>query len=115
MKFRAIDDNGDFVFGSGIQSYAQDNLCIKYDIETKLRTFKDECFFNPEIGVPWFQLLGGKDTNALILSLQQVIANVVGVTKITDVQFQLNRDREAKVSYNINTIFTTQQTGTVTV
>jgi hypothetical protein len=115
MRFRAITDNGDWVFGNGQQAYVRDNLAIKYDMETKLRTFLNECFFAPEIGVPWFQLLGAKDQNALILSLQQVIANVVGVTKITDVQFELTPDRDAKVSYNINTIYTTQQTGTVTV
>lgn len=115
MRFRAITQDGDWVFGNGLQAYAKDNLCIKYDMETKLRTFLNECFFNPEIGVPWFQLLGAKDQNALILSLQQVIAQVQGVTKITDIEFFLGQDRIAKVSYNIDTIYTTQTTGNVTI
>lgn len=115
MKFRAITESGDWVFGNGIQAYAKDNLSIKYDMETKLRTFLNECFFAPEVGVPWFQLLGAKDDNALILSLQQVIASIEGVTRITDIQFFLDQDRKAKVTYNVDTIYTTQQTGTVTV
>lgn len=113
MKFRAIDDAGDWVLGSGIQAYATDNLAIKYDLETKLKTFLQECFFDLEIGVPWFQLLGAKDKPAIILTLQQIIGGVEGVTRITNVEFELKQDRTAKLSYNIDTIYTKQQTGTV--
>lgn len=113
MKFRAIDDTGDWTFGSGIQSYGQNNLAIKYDIETKLRTFLTECFFDPEVGVPWFQILGAKDKHALILTLKQVISNVEGITAVTELSFAINAERNATIKYGVATIYTEQLTGEV--
>jgi hypothetical protein len=112
-KFRAIDGDNDWVFGSGIQSYARDNLSISYDIKTKLQTFLTECFFDNTIGLPWFQLLGGKDKDALILGIKQAIANVEGVTQVLELDFSLNADRNAIIRYTVNTIYTQQLVGTV--
>lgn len=113
MSFRAIDADNDWVFGSGVQSYATLNLAIKYDIQTKLQTFLTECFFDQEIGVPWFQLLGAKNADALILSIKTIIINVEGVTKIESLSFFLDENREAHIKYVIDTIYTTQFIGSV--
>lgn len=111
--FRAIDENNDWVFGSGLQSYAKNDLAINYDIKTKLQSFLTECFYNPELGLPWFQLLGSKDKNAIILSIKQAIINVEGVTEIVSLEFFLDTNRNATIKYVINTIYSTQVTGTV--
>lgn len=111
--FRAVDVANDWVLGSGVQSYATKDLAINYDVRTKLQMFLTECFFDTENGVPWFQLLGAKDKNALILSLKQVIINIEGVTEILSLDFTLDGNRNATVRYVINTIFSTQVIGTV--
>lgn len=115
MKFRAVDGDNDWVFGSGLQSYAQNVMAIKYDIQTKLQTFLTECFFDPELGVPWFQLLGAKNKSALVLTLKAKIAEVEGVVGVITLNFELTSEREAKINYLADTIYSTQITGTVNV
>jgi hypothetical protein len=117
--FRGITDTGDWQFGNGKNSYFTDvysktNNPIKADIETTLKTFLTECFFNQNVGVPWFQLLNGKDTNALILTIKKAIYNIDGVTQVLELQFDLDINRNATIQYVVDTLYTTQIMGTVT-
>lgn len=112
-KFRAVDGKNDWIFGSGIQSYAKNDAAIAADIKTKLQTFLTEAFFDATVGLPWFQLLGAKDRNALILSIKTLISNVEGVTQVLELDFSLDTSRNAIIRYTVNTIYTTQLAGTV--
>lgn len=112
-KFRAVDENNDWIFGSGQQAYTKNDLAIDLDVKTKLQVFLTECFFNIELGLPWFQLLGSKDKNAIILYIKQAIMNVEGVTNISELEFSIDNDRNATIRYVIDTIYTTQLAGTV--
>ena len=113
--FRAIDSSGDWVFGSGIQAYARENIAIKFDIETKLKTFLTECFFNQEVGLDWFQLLSGKSQEAIVLAIKTAIYDVDGVTSVLDVKYSVDLKRKITISYFIDTIYTTQIGGSLQV
>lgn len=114
MLFRNIDNNGDWCFGKGKQDYLIENLAIMKNIETTLKTFLTECFFDPEIGVPWFTILGQKNTDLVILTLKNKILNCYGVLKITDILFDLSQDRKATISYNVDTIYSQNIGGSMT-
>jgi hypothetical protein len=114
MIFRELDINGDWTFGRGKQNYLVENRAIMKNIETTLKWFFSECFFAPDGGVPWFSLLGQKNTELLLLSLKNTIINCDGVTKITDILFELSQDRVATVSYDINTVYSQSVSGSVT-
>jgi hypothetical protein len=114
MIFRSLDIDGDFTFGSGKQNYLTENLAIMKNIETLLKTFYSECFFNQDIGVPWFSLLGQKNTDIVILSLKNRILTCEGVTKVTDILFNLSENRVATISYNVDTIYSTGIGGSMT-
>lgn len=95
----------DWIFGKGKSDYLKDDNAIAYDILTKLRIFRTECFFDQEIGLPWFDLLGQKDKDYLMLNIKNLISNVDGVISITDITFQLdNNTRNFLVKYQVNTI-----------
>lgn len=111
--FRGIDGQNDWYFGNGKQSYFYEQASIEADIKTTLQTFYQECFYDPTVGIPWFNILGQKNSNLLILTLKNAISNVSGVTKVYDVRYYLDQNRNAFVSYLVNTIYTVQVAGTV--
>jgi len=113
MRFRGITEENDWLFGNGKQSYLVNEGAIEADIKTTLQTFFQECFYDPTVGIPWFNILGQKDQNLLVLTLKNALDQVDGVTKVFDVRYYIDENRNANVSYLVNTIYTIQTAGTV--
>jgi hypothetical protein len=101
----------DWNFGKGKSDYLRDDAAIAYDIATKLRTFKGECFYDAEVGVPWFTILGQKNQDLVVLEIKSVLLEVDGVMEVTNVEFVLNTDRSFMVRWWVNTINTTGLSG----
>lgn len=114
-KFAALDSNNDWTFGRGLQNYATDNQAILLDLETYLQTFFTECFFDNDFGIPWFNLLGSKNPDAMLLEIRKGITTIEGITNVADLSLTFNDDgkRKVKISYIVDTIYTTQNIGTV--
>ena len=116
MNFRNLTSTGDWTFGNGVQNYATGLNAINLDIKTALQVFLGECFFATSDGVDWWNLLGGKDQTNLLLQCRQVISSRNGVTNINSVSASLDRpSRRLSIVYDIDTIYSTNSTGTVTV
>lgn len=115
MIVRKIDSNGDWTFGKGLSNYAKDNLAIAQTIETRLRSFLGDCFFDSESGIDWFNFLGSKNIAGLILKIKSTIINTNGVVSLESVNTQLDNDRRLTVSYRVNTVYSTQTTGVVVI
>jgi hypothetical protein len=117
MKFRGITETNDWTFGAGVQSYFTDSQAIGANVKTRLQTFLGECFFALNLGVDWWNLLGTKNPIAqqnIILQCRSVIAQSYGVTRINTVTPVFDSTtRSLTVSYDIDTIFTRNQTGSV--
>jgi hypothetical protein len=112
-KIRGSLITSDWVFGKGKSDYLRDDAAIAYDIATKLKTFRGECFFDSEVGVRWFSLLGQKDQQLILFELKQVILAVDGITAVTNVEFQLGENRSFMVRYWVNTVNTSGISGSV--
>jgi hypothetical protein len=109
MKIRALDTDGDWVFGQGKGSYLVGVEAIIQDIDTALHIFLGECFWNMNFGVDWFNLIGAKAPLAqqnIILQCRQMISTRQGVTNINrvDVTFTDYR-RSLSIVYDISTIY----------
>jgi len=116
MSFRALDSNGDWTFGNGQQNYLTGLNAIAADINTALKTFLGECFFAVNFGVDWWNLLGSKDQQGIILQCRQIIASRDSVTRINSVYAALDRTtRCLVVTYNIDTIYSRNYTSTIAV
>jgi hypothetical protein len=107
MIFRCLDTNGDWTFGKGVQNYLRENDAIAKNIETKLKQFYSECFFAPTDGIPWFNVLGSKDSTPLLVALRTLIMNCYGVVRIADATFSIDSNRKLNVTYVIDTIYST--------
>lgn len=105
MRSRAIDDDGDWEFGKGTASYKDPLLSVQQEIQTRLREFLGDCFFNQTAGVDWPKLIGGRNQARLALSISTTILNTEGVTRIVDYTFNLDGQRRFTVQYTVDTVY----------
>lgn len=107
---RALDVNGDFVFGQGLGSYATGQAAIIQDLQTSLLFFQNDCFWNTVFGVDWWNLLSQlgarKAQNTVLLQVRNVIAQTAGVVSIDSVDAILDSaTRKLAIIYRITTIY----------
>ena len=115
MKFRSLDGTKDWVFGNGRQAYANFNQAIVFNIETTLRIFFGECFFNPEIGQPWFDLINLRDKAAVVLILKGAISELYGVLGVKELEYTYSVNREVEIIYEIKTLYEDRLRGTINI
>jgi hypothetical protein len=111
MKFRGSTIASDWVFGKGKQNYLTEDNAILKNAETKLKQFYSECFFAPLDGVPWFNLLGQREQTPILVALRSQILNSYGVTAIRELIVTLTPDRDLQIDYRVDTIYTTNVSG----
>ena len=108
MSVRALDINHDFTFGKGIQDYLINQFEIIQNIETRLLSFVNDCYFDMEAGIDWRRLLGRKNTeDEIVLSCRSVILETDDVVKVNDISASV-ANRQIIIQYNIDTIYSTQ-------
>lgn len=106
MIFRNLDQNHDWLIGQGLQNFLTNDDAIVLNIETRLLSWLNDCFFDMGAGIDWLNFLGSKgQENALILNLRRVILQSYGVTGIVSFFVTLNSARQFQADYTINTIF----------
>lgn len=105
MKFRNIDENNDWTFGSGINNYAQNSDAVRLLVKTRLKEWLNDCFFNLTAGVDYVNRLGSKNQESLLEEdLRNIILQTEGVGKLKSFSFEVN-NREFSAQYDIITIY----------
>ena len=104
---RAIDSNGDWLFGQSLNNYISGNMEIQQDIRTRLLSFLGNCFFATTDGINWYGLLGYKNNLSLTLAVSAAILNTPGVTGILQLSVSLNTNRQFSISYQAQTVYST--------
>jgi hypothetical protein len=105
MKVRALDSNGDWTLGKGLNDYVQNRDAVKQNIRTRLFSFLGDCFFDAGAGIDWFNLLGGKDLASLQLSIRATILNTEGVSGIVSASAVINAQRNLQINYSYTDIY----------
>jgi hypothetical protein len=105
MIRRAIDNEGDWLFGKGKNDYVSASTCVGQAIQTRLASFLGDCFFARAEGIDWFNLLGGKNLLGLELAIRATIADTPNVTSLLEVSSNLTDTRLLTVSFKVQTAF----------
>lgn len=106
MRIRAIDENRDWTFGKGRESYAVDEKCVTQNARTKLLEFTNDCFFNMEAGVDWITLMRQKNRqNQIALSCRAILLKAQGINRVNSVDIVLERIHTLFIFFKIQTIF----------
>lgn len=114
MIFRALDENGDWTFGSGKNNYLSDNAAIGANIKTRLLSWLNDCFFDTNAGIDWLNRLGGRNQLALLeLDLRRMIMQSYGVVSLDAFDIVQNGN-SVSASYTVTTIFSTKYVDSIT-
>jgi hypothetical protein len=106
MSVRALDSNGDWVFGVGTSAYLTGNAEVAQNIQTRVLSFLGDCFFDLGAGINWFGYLGNKNQIGLNLAISAVILNTSNVTGIKQLFVKLDEtNRVFSVSYQVLTTY----------
>lgn len=107
MIFRNLSDLGDWQFGKGIQDFASENKAIGLNVQTRIKSWVGDCFFDSKAGIDWLNRLGSKNQRALLeLDLKRIIMQSEGVVKLLSFYTNLN-GRAFSASYSVQTIYST--------
>lgn len=104
MRVRAITESRDWTFGKGIQGYKVDEEAIGQNVKTRLLSFLNDCYFDLNAGIDWWNLLGRGTRDELLKSIKLTILGTEGVTAINSFDYYM-QDRKLVVTYDIQTIF----------
>jgi hypothetical protein len=115
MIIRALDTTHDWELGKGKQNFLRNQDAVAENIQTRLLSFLNDCFWDLKAGVDWFRFLGTPTTSQEIeLSCRAIILASYGVVKVNSISVAVN-GRNIIIRYNIDSIFTSQYTTSVEV
>ena len=114
MSFRNLDSAHDWTWGANKSNYVTGNQEIALNLETRILSFLGDCFFATNEGIDWFNLLDYRYQERLENAVQETIKNTDGVTGINSVDLIVNADRQIRISYDVQTIYSQSYKGEVT-
>lgn len=114
MTFRNLDTNHDWTFGSGKSNYVSQNQEIALNIKTRVLSFLGNCFFATDEGIDWFNLLDYRYQDRLENAVQEVVIKTPGVTAINSIDILTTADRQIRIAYDIQTIYSSSYTDEIT-
>lgn len=117
MQVRQLDDNQDWMFGYGKANYLKDNDAILQNVQTRLKSFKNDWFLDLDANIDWFNILGQKDTKETIIKeVERVTLQSEGVTRVNSIELDEDKTtRAAKININLDTIYSINNSLGVTV
>jgi hypothetical protein len=114
MLFRALDANGDWMFGQGMGSFATRQAATALNISTRLKSIKGDCFFAPQDGVDYRNLLEKGQAQNLKIAQANQIMQTPEVVKILSLNTSQNpKTRAFGLTAVIWTVYTKAYTATL--
>lgn len=107
MRYRRLDENGDYSFGINSLDYIKDNDAVVQAIKTKLYLFYGEWWEDISLGLPMFQSILGQVSNenlrrtVILLSAEQ-IQSVEGVSSVDSIVVAISA-RKLTLSIDVTT------------
>lgn len=107
MRYRRLDEKGDYSFGNNSLDYIKDNDAVVQAIKTKLYLFYGEWWEDISLGLPMFQSILGQVSNenlrrtVILLSAEQ-IQSVEGVTSVDSIVVAISA-RKLTLSIDVTT------------
>lgn len=112
MIMRAIDSAHDWQFGKGKENYVAGPSAIAENIQTRLLSFLNNCYFDMNAGIDWFTYLGVPNkSQEIVLRARAIILQSYGVVSVNSISINAPHDtRNAVLTYTISTIYSQNYT-----
>lgn len=107
MSVAGLDSSGDWRFGRGLASYLRKSDEIRQNVVTRLRSFNNDWFADIGAGLPWFDLLGSKESEKRMLrEIETSVLRTDGVRSIERLRVtNVDGDRAATIEISVIDIF----------
>lgn len=108
MRYRALDENGDYTFGRGAGNFLVNTPdTVRQSIQTRLSLLQGEWYLDLTSGTPWSQEILGKNANGPYdLVIQTRILQTKGVSAIVNYQSSLDTSTRAlSVAALVQTVY----------
>lgn len=107
MRYRKLDENGDYTLGTGADFFVNNRQAVAQAVLTRLRLFQGEWFLDLSAGMPWATGVLGKYTQPTYDALiKDQILGTQGVLAITKYSSSLDpAERALTVSVDYDTIY----------
>lgn len=109
MRYRQLSPTGDYTFGASQLNLLIDSpATVGQSVLTNLELFFGEWYLDTTVGVPYFQGILGKNSQALADSIiQDYVANIFGVTGIVNFESELSPSTRSYriTNLTVDTIF----------
>lgn len=110
MRYRKLDENGDYSFGGGQADFFRDSPeTVGQAVKTRLLLWKEEWFLDIDEGTAYLQgIIGKHDQATRDAVVRSRILDTEGVTGIESLESTIDREtRKLSVSAVIDTIYGT--------
>lgn len=89
MKYRKLDDTGDYVFGQGNDDFFYDIYAVKQAIKTRMQLYLDSFWRALNDGLPMFQsILGSSGSAQNIATIDNIFSGrITGTQNVTGITF----------------------------
>lgn len=106
MRVRALDADDDWSFGKGNQNYLKDADALAQSVKTRLRQWRNNCFFAMDEGVDYANELDIGTQLALDQDIKRTILQTSGVLRISEYTSTLDTTtRELAIEAHLDTIY----------
>lgn len=108
MRYRKLDENGDYSFGNGQLDFERDTPeAVAQAVVTRLRLWAAEWFLDTSDGTPYQSAILGKNSKeSADIAFRQRIVETQGVNEVTQFSSTLDPDlRKYSLSATIDTIY----------
>ena len=108
MRYRKLDNDGDFSAGHGpADFYADEPAAVAQSILTRLKLWTGEWFLNTDEGTPYReQVLGVRKRQTAGPAIKLRVASTEGVTSVEDFSADYDGDsRHLTVSATVSTVY----------
>jgi hypothetical protein len=101
---RSIDENDDWTFGAGMLNYRTGKESLILDLKTRLRSWRENCYFDKTAGVDYNELLEKGTKPLLDQDVKRVAFQTRGVIGITSFESEIV-GREYQCRLQLSTIY----------
>ncbi|MFA9439390.1 hypothetical protein ACDA63_07115 [Uliginosibacterium sp. sgz301328] len=107
MRYRRLDANGDYTFGTGGDFLRDSPETVAQAVRTRLDLWRGEWFVDTSDGTPWQTEVLGKNTAATYeAAIKRRIVGTEGVTQLVDFSSSYDGDtRRLTVTATIDTAY----------
>ena len=99
MRYRKLDANGDYTFGSGSSCFISDHDAVVQAIVTRLKLWKYEWWEDLEEGIPMRDLLGSRDLDLAEREIKDRVLGTIHVNSLLFLNFYIIRIRASFQSF----------------